>query len=363
MSQVTQHDIPEYLLRRQQAKRSERTVQIGAVIVAVVCVGFGSVLVSPIDSQRLEHQLTLDAESTQGLPADIALLTKMGTFRALAIDFLFIRLERLKEDNKYYELNKLSSIICKLSPRFPSVWKYAAWNQAYNISVMQYTPQGRWYWVRKGIDLIRNEGLRYNDKSIGLYLELAWMFWHKVGDFLDDYHWTYKKELAVEMERVLGAPPVVLNDAEIIEHFAQVADAPERLDDLLAADGEVAQFAAGLGDVALSADETLLEFAARNLRSDLQVTDFLKNVEEDTVRTLHESRIEYLTDKANVEPRDRVLACLRKRVLRDRYNMDPDWMLQLMNQFGPLDWRVPYSHSLYWSTRGDMDTNGRHDLD
>ena len=96
-------------------------------------------------------------------------MTKAGTLRALAIDFAFIRMEQLKQEDKYYELDKLSTLICKLAPRFPTVWSYCAWNQAYNISVTQYTPQGRWYWVRNGIELLRKEGIPYNEKSIGLY--------------------------------------------------------------------------------------------------------------------------------------------------------------------------------------------------
>lgn len=355
--------MPDYLVRREQAKRSERTVQVMALLIAVVSLLAAAQFVKPIDNLRLEHQLTLDPESTKGLPPDIALLTKTGTLRAIAIDFLFIRLERLKEENKYYELNKLSDIICKLSPRFPSVWKYAAWNMAYNISVTQYSPEGRWYWVKKGVELLRNQGLRYNEKSIGLYLELAWIYWHKIGDFLDDHHWTYKKELAVEVERILGPPPVTQSSDEFVERFGDIARAPHRLKDLLATDERVVELVGKMAELDLKPDYGLLDFVARNMRTGLQIRDILKDVQQDTARTLHQSRIELLTDEGHKGALERLLACLRGIGLRDKFNMDPDWMYKLMQDYGPLDWRLPYAHALYWSSRGDMMTKGQLSLD
>lgn len=363
MSRTLQYEIPEHLVARQEAKRGERVVQIAALSGAVACLVAASFFPAPIDAMRTEHQMTLDPESTKGLPPDIALLTKAGTFRALAIDFLFIRMENLKQDNKYYELDKLSSMICKLAPRYPGVWKYAAWNMSYNISVSQYTPEGRWYWVKNGIELLRNQGLRYNPRAIGLYLELAYIFWHKVGDFLDDQHWNYKKELAVEMERVLGAPTIAVDEETIIADFAQIAHAPERLEDLPTTDPDVALFIEKLAEVDLEPNDALLEFVARHLRNELQVDDILGGLEEDSLRTLHESRVELLTDPEMVSVRDRVIACLRHGALLDKFNMDPRWMLKLMEDYGPLDWRAPYMHAIYWSSMGDMKTKGRIDLD
>lgn len=363
MSRTVPYHVPEYLARRETAKTHERIVQLAAVGVAVVCVLSASLLVSPIDKLRIEHQLTLDPETTRGLPPDMALMTKMGTFRALAIDFAFMRLEKLKQDDKYYELDKLSTLICKLAPRFPSVWSYCAWNQAYNISVTQYSPEGRWYWVKNGLELLRKEGIPYNEKSIGLYRELAWIFWHKIGDFLDDHHWHYKKELAVEMERVLGAPVVAIEDRDVIDSFAQIARAPTRLEDLLAEDAEVAEFVDELATVGLFPDDRLLEFVARNVRHRVQIAEIVKELEEDDIRTERQARVELLADPARLDARDRLLACLRNIALREEFNMDPQWMLKLMQDYGPLDWRTPFMHGLYWATKGDMVTRGQLNLD
>src|SRR2546426_73795 len=85
------------------------------------------------------------------------------------------------------------------------VWRYQAWNMAYNISVKFRDPSDRWRWVQRGIELLRDDGLRYNPKEALLYRELAWFFQHKMGQNMDDAHLTYKFEWAAEMTRVLGA--------------------------------------------------------------------------------------------------------------------------------------------------------------
>ncbi|MFM7138230.1 MAG: hypothetical protein ACKO1M_14375, partial [Planctomycetota bacterium] len=46
-----------------------------------------------------------------------------------------------------------------------------------------------------------------------------------------------------------------------------------------------------------------------------------------------------------------IIPCLQKRVLVDRYRMEPAVMLQLMQTYGPLDWAHPHAHGIYWSER------------
>ena len=50
--------------------------------------------------------------------------------------------------------------------------------------------------------------------------------------------------------------------------------------------------------------------------------------------------------------RDKVLAFVRAKILWNEYKMDPQWMLRLMAEYGPLDWRLAQAHSLYWATYG-----------
>jgi hypothetical protein len=226
MTQLSPNKMEEYLAARQGAQRSDQLVIAVALLLAALLVAGAAYLVTPINAVRKEAQITLDADSVAGLPPDVALLTKIGTLRALAIDAAFQRLEELKQENRFFELMQLSDWLCKLAPRYPSVWSYSAWNMAYNISVQQYSPEARWLWVKNGIENLRQKGIPYNPQSITLYKELAWIFYHKVGDKLDDEHRAYKCELAVDMQIILGDPPIGLTARQTVEAFREIVDAP-----------------------------------------------------------------------------------------------------------------------------------------
>ena len=355
MTQLAYH-LPEHLAARRTAQRSQSIVQTVAIAIAASALLAAGALVGPINRIRQDRQLVIDPASMKDLPPDIALLGKLGTFRALVIDWAAIRAERLKEEGKVYEALSLHETVCALAPRFPKMWAYAAWNMAYNISVGQYSPEARWQWVNNGIKILRDKGIQYNPKSVTLYKELAWIYWHKIGDFLDDEHWNYKRALGVEIERVLGEPPVVLDDQAYFQWFKRIVDAPHDLGSLQN-DSGIAQLTGQLESVRLSLDERLLDFVARHLRSDLQIREVLADQEE--ADDLFRRRMAILKDPANAEPLERLLAALRSGVLREKYHFDLNWLYDLMvNQYGPLDLRNAFAHSLYWSSYGDHVTEG-----
>ena len=49
-----------------------------------------------------------------------------------------------------------------------------------------------------------------------------------------------------------------------------------------------------------------------------------------------------------------MLNLLRALTLIDEYHMDPAFMLNTMERFGPIDWRHPAAHALYWSAMGTL---------
>ncbi|MFA9478165.1 hypothetical protein ACERK3_07635 [Phycisphaerales bacterium AB-hyl4] len=70
---------------------------------------------------------------------------------------------------------------------------------------------------------------------------------------------------------------------------------------------------------------------------------------------LDEQELQLVGVLMNAEHREGVqalLAYLRARALVRHYHMDPVFMLQLMEDFGPIDWRHPASHGVYWSAMG-----------
>ena len=91
----------------------------------------------------------------------------LGGFRGLISNLLWIRANDLQIDDKFFEAAQLADWITDLEPHFAQVWAFQAWNMAYNISVKfkENAPgdySDRWRWVQRGIELLRDEGLRYN---------------------------------------------------------------------------------------------------------------------------------------------------------------------------------------------------------
>jgi hypothetical protein len=116
---------------------------------------------------------------------------------------LWIRANDLQEEGKYFEMMQLADWITKLQPRMTQVWTVQAWNMVYNISV-KFPESDRWRWIKAGVELLRDEGLKYNPDNALIYRELAWFFQHKMGHYLDAAHVLYKQEWAREMMSVLG---------------------------------------------------------------------------------------------------------------------------------------------------------------
>src|SRR5882672_8748514 len=138
-------------------------------------------------------------------PPVLALTTvALGGFRGLISNALWIRANDLQDDGKYFEMVQLADWITKLEPHFTQVWLVQSWNMAYNISVKFKDAPDRWRWVQRGIELLRDDGLRYNPDDVLIHRELAWFYQHKMGANLDDAHLYYKQAWAFEMNKVLG---------------------------------------------------------------------------------------------------------------------------------------------------------------
>ena len=364
MSQTLGYTLPEHLQARRAAQRHERTVQITALIVMVACFSGALALLGPINEMRKEHQLVINPETLQDLPPDIALLSKLGTFRALAIDWAALRAARLQEEGKNYEAKDLHHIVCSLQPRFPQAWINAAWNMSYNISVTQYTPQERWKWVRNGITLLRDQGLRYNPKSVTIYKELAWIYWHKIGDISDDEHRSYRRALALDMEYVLGPPPPTTSDEEYYAWFKEIVDAPRDLHALIAEDPVAADLHAGMQDLGLSVEDTLRMLCKfqHATRSPARAAVLTATIEEaaDSQATREEALADLLLNETDdTEQRSRFVAAMRSQVLRETMKFDLDRMYRDMEEYGPIDWRSPFAHALYWADLGNAESKGQ----
>lgn len=176
------------------------------LVLAVAMLAMSGGIQRSLDVQRRDPQLGLtEGAVLTNAPPMLAFTTvALGSFRGLIVNALWMRAMKLQDEAKFFEMVQLSDWITKLQPTFAAVWVNQSWNMAYNISVRFSAPQDRWRWVRRGIELLRDEGLRYNPKTAEVYRELGWLFQHKVGYFLDDAHLFYKAAFFAEMNALLG---------------------------------------------------------------------------------------------------------------------------------------------------------------
>ncbi|MCR5838616.1 MAG: hypothetical protein K6G94_03145 [Kiritimatiellae bacterium] len=129
-------------------------------------------------------------------------LAAFGGIRSIIAEVVWFRADRLQDEGRYVELAQLASTLSYLEPHTPEVWSYAAWNLAYNISIMMPTYEDRWRWVYAAICLIRDKGLVLNPTESELYRELAWLFELKLGTTLDMASPVYREKWREAVEDV-----------------------------------------------------------------------------------------------------------------------------------------------------------------
>ncbi len=338
--------------------RRDRIIQLGAVGVLIVFLVAQGVLALQLSASVGRNKLVYADTTQKGDPPEVGLGIAMGAFRGVFVNFLWIRANNLKEAGKYYEAIDLARTITRLQPRFPRVWAFHAWNLAYNISVATQTPEERWQWVQSGINLIRQQGIPANPADILLHKELAWIFLHKMQGYTDDAHKYYKQMHAREWTIVLGTPPKVplgqtlktdtLRDM-YVDWLRQIAGAHDTLDEFYAAYPEGRELVQRIRtEVGVDLDERLLT-AHELLKS---YTGYAQDVGllPEWFRT--DPLVKIASDQKYDECAPHLLRHIRKRLLIDKYHMEPDRMIRYTQEFGPIDWRHPATHALYWSARG-----------
>jgi len=120
----------------------------------------------------------------------------LGGLRSLVAEVIWFRADRLQDEGRYVELAQLAHALTLMEPHTPEVWSYAAWNLAYNVSVMMPSEEDRWRWVQAAIRLLRDQGLALNPRDAELYRELAWLYELKIGAHLDSAAPHYRRRWA-----------------------------------------------------------------------------------------------------------------------------------------------------------------------
>lgn len=350
--------------RRVNARRGfVRAVAAGLI---VVCGGLSVVTTSLLSASASRNQLTYTDKAEDGMKPDEALGIAAGAFRGLFINALWMRANDLKEAGKFHEAVDLARTITRLQPRFPRVWVFHAWNLAYNISVATNTVQERWQWVNAGIRLLRDEAIPQNPSDLLLHKELAWILLHKVQGLMDDANQHYKKQFAIEWTIVTGTPPArtdkMRDTAAAIEVFTtdyigRIERAEPTLDALYAKFPDAKAIVDELRDQQQMDVQTpsgrrtfLANLELR--RSAVKQFDALAAVNPKLAEMPIDPFLALLSKGERVESMRALIAHLRKRMLIDEYHMEPERMIRYTKKYGPLDWRHPAAHAIYWAARG-----------
>ncbi|MBW8034554.1 MAG: hypothetical protein FVQ79_02505 [Planctomycetes bacterium] len=308
-----------------------------------------SLRLDSIHSAREDLDLVSNV-SIENAPPGLAFATvAMGAFRGIVVDILWMRADKLKEEGQFFDAKQLAEWITTLQPRFAAVWDFQAWNMAYNISVAMPASQWeeRWRWVRNGYELLRDKGIPQNPHSILLYRSLAWIFQHKIGGVSDECHKDYKRELAFAMrsilkERTRKSPLSQQDFLDMVESQQSLVQAMQ--------DPEVARLVNGLRD----ADERFRDNSelAGNYISLRQVPE---RFEADAN--------EVISDFMGTEALSKFDVFSRTWLLRNKWKMDPAFMYELNEKYGPIDgsdlndhlplnWEHADAHAIYWAEQG-----------
>lgn len=343
-------------------------------LVAIACILLGMsgsvVLTVLLASTASRNKLAYTDRVEDGQPPEVALGIALGAFRGIFVNFLWIRANDLKLEGKFFELNQLAEAITRLQPRFPRVWVFHAWNMAYNISVSTQTRAERWYWVQKGIQLLRNKGIPANPNDLQLHKELAWIYLHKIGGVTDDANRFYKMKLAEEWTTVLGMPPARDPKNRAREYAVQqfvawlqpIADAPDTFSELVAKTPSVRtlvdRIKSELGEpAAIGEDPEVTSDAIMTLLRRYELINSLKRsatgkAAEAAMGKRMKSMLQLVRDPALETAWKAYIPFARRYLIEHEYHMDAAQMIRFTQKYGPIDWRVPAAHALYWSAQG-----------
>ncbi len=115
--------------------------------------------------------------------------------RGIAVSILWSNANEFKKKEDWTSFRSTLQQLAKLQPYFISFWRYQAWNLSYNVSVELDDVRDRYYYVRRGIEFLK-EGLKYNRDKPYLLSELGWFIGSKIGtaDEKKDYRRLFKAD-------------------------------------------------------------------------------------------------------------------------------------------------------------------------
>jgi len=303
---------------------------IAFVLAVVVCLVLASLLLPGLAKDRARFSISEDV--LEQMPPELVIATTaLGGFRGLLVDAVWLRARNLLIEGKFWELVQLYDWIGKLEPHHEKIWTFNAWNMAYNIVAKLKDSEERFQWVWRAIESLRDQGLRYNPRSLEIHRELAWLFFQKLGRETDEHHRYYKHRMALTVMEKLRVPGLNLRMLSL---------APRSREDL---------------------NLMLLDRAGEEMRwffdvhGDTKYFDVVARYEEmgqKKPEDFPEDKRRRMDQPNFVKSWQTIENFLLAERIRKEFRLDPQRMYKLERKYGPMDWRLPDPHAIYWATMG-----------
>ncbi|MBN2446579.1 MAG: hypothetical protein JXO22_07635 [Phycisphaerae bacterium] len=164
-----------------------------------------------------------------------------------------------------------------------------------------------------------------------------------------------------------------LEQAAALKRIQEIAEAPHTLDELYKAVPETRQMVQDLRELGIFITDDPLAEDRYWSEDGLGFRFFARYRElaDPSLRGKYSRRARATADAESLDRLDKIVGVrelrpaglalvhfLQRKVLLEVYKNDPDHMVKLVQQFGPMDWRHVGSQSLYWSTMALIKAEG-----
>ena len=292
---------------------------LGTILVLLFLVAYSQRRLS-----ELNKSYTLTESVAVGNSGPVVEFTSvaLGGFRGIIADILYMRIQQLQNEERFYEIPQISSWIVALQPQFTKATSFIATDMAWNISALYPEPNVSWEWINRGIHLLRNEALLYRPEEPVYCENLLDIYLLRIMGTNDTNNREFKARFCNEYKLLFGEDR---RDRESV--VRRMAEAPNSLDELKGALG-----GKGLGRVSslagISTKELTLEFRKVGSLPDKVVDE----LEDEEVMALD--------------------SYLRRQWVVETYRMDISLMRSIEETYGAVDWAMPNASALYWAVKG-----------
>ncbi len=98
-------------------------------------------------------------------PASATMNLVLLGLRGVAANLLWMQLDEQKDTKNWAQMRATTESIIKLQPHYVDVWRFNAWNLAYNVSAEWDGVEDRYYWVKEGAKFLMR-GSKRNETGV-----------------------------------------------------------------------------------------------------------------------------------------------------------------------------------------------------